>query len=909
MRRLLGEARAGAGSLLLVTGEPGIGKSRLLAELGHEGVKEAMVVLRGTATEGSPAYRPIAQALLHELRTQPYDEAPELRPYRAALGRLLPGWATGDDRVDDVDPVLVLGEGVVRLLARIAGDAGCLLLLEDLHWADPDSLALLEYLASAMRGSRVLVAGSARYDSPDDGVLRRLAAAPGVTSLSLAPLEPADIRQLAEDRLGRPLSPALAAYVVERSEGLPLLAEELAEGGTGQEKGVPPTFAGEVTRRVTSLAPAARAVLQAAAVLGGDAEWSLLPELTGLPEDLVWEALRTAVSAHLLLDAGDLRWRHALTRDAVLATLLPPERAALALQAARLLLARGDREDDVRAAHLLLVAGDVDAGAAMLVREAGRERGRGALGTAERLLSEAESAAPGLTSIATERVLVVTLAGRPLEALERGAAALHGPTGDEHAELCLRLARAAVDVRRWDEAERYALRAGRPDDPRSHTLRADAAHGAGRVDEARTEAAVAVELAEHGGNPQALCDALVSAGRLERLADLDRAASTFARAAQVAAEHALTPSHVDALVGLGTVELFSQETSPSLALAAELSEQAGLLSAAVSIELLLAEQTLLDGGPSAVLETGAGIVERAGALRLHGTQAMGGALVAMAHAGIGDVPAMTAALDAVTSLPDIPPDVTATAASVHAYVALLAHDLSGADAALDRAVPPLLAHGVAAPLHPIGWWVLLRTVAGDGGEGAREMVRGLAAGQRPANRAALRYADAVAAGRKGRSDEAVAAFIEAGDSIPHSAWWRRVLRLVTLESAVVDGWGDPVPELRANLAEHELAGEERLAAICRDLLRRAGVSTRRGRGEATVAPRLRAAGVTSREMDVLTLLRKGLSNAEIAGRLYLSVRTVETHVTHLLAKSGSADRTALAAWSQADGDGQATGRS
>ena len=127
------------------------------------------------------------------------------------------------------------------------------------------------------------------------------------------------------------MSPALAAYVVERSEGLPLLAEELAEGGTGPDAGVPPTFAGEVTRRVTSLAPATRGVLQAAAVLGGDAEWSLLPELAGLPEDLVWEALRTAVSAHLLLlDGGDLRWRHALTRDAVLATVLPPERASQA---------------------------------------------------------------------------------------------------------------------------------------------------------------------------------------------------------------------------------------------------------------------------------------------------------------------------------------------------------------------------------------------------------------------------------------------------------------------------------------------------------------------------------------------------------------------------------------------------
>jgi DNA-binding NarL/FixJ family response regulator len=109
-----------------------------------------------------------------------------------------------------------------------------------------------------------------------------------------------------------------------------------------------------------------------------------------------------------------------------------------------------------------------------------------------------------------------------------------------------------------------------------------------------------------------------------------------------------------------------------------------------------------------------------------------------------------------------------------------------------------------------------------------------------------------------------------------------------------------VPLLRANLAQHEQAGEERLASTCRDLLRRAGAPTRRGRGAGPVPARLRAAGVTSREFDVLRLVRDGLPNAEIAARLYVSTRTVETHVAHLLAKSGTADRTALARWSLDD---------
>ncbi len=83
------------------------------------------------------------------------------------------------------------------------------------------------------------------------------------------------------------------------------------------------------------------------------------------------------------------------------------------------------------------------------------------------------------------------------------------------------------------------------------------------------------------------------------------------------------------------------------------------------------------------------------------------------------------------------------------------------------------------------------------------------------------------------------------------------------------------------------------ARICRDLLRRAGAPTRRGRGDSSVPPALRGLGVTSREMDVLHLVASGLSNADIAQRLYLSPRTVETHVSSLLARTGCHSRQEL----------------
>jgi DNA-binding NarL/FixJ family response regulator len=133
----------------------------------------------------------------------------------------------------------------------------------------------------------------------------------------------------------------------------------------------------------------------------------------------------------------------------------------------------------------------------------------------------------------------------------------------------------------------------------------------------------------------------------------------------------------------------------------------------------------------------------------------------------------------------------------------------------------------------------------------------------------------------------------ANDVLAGQHWWRRLLRLVVLESAVLDGWGDPVPELRADLAEFERHGQDSAARTCRDLLRQAGAPTRRGRGSGAVPPRLRAAGVTSREVDVLDLVIQGLSNAQIAERLLLSRRTVETHVASLLAKLGASARADL----------------
>jgi DNA-binding CsgD family transcriptional regulator len=894
VRAAVTRAGQGTGGVLLVVGEAGVGKSRLLTEAARLALGNRMQVLSGRATESGGAYRPLIEALL---RGGADDLDPETvpAPYRAAVGRLLPGWAAdgGTTPEASVDPVLVLGEAVVRVLDALVGGP-CLLVLEDLHWADADTLALLEYLAGRLPDLPVLVAASARDDEPGSAAVDRLTS-PGVQAVTLSRLGPAEVAALAGSRADGRLGDEELAALVARADGLPLLAEELVDEAvrtttTASSSSIPRTMTALVRRRLSLLDPVAHSCLRAAAVAGTDPDWELLPAVVGQPEDVVLAAARAAADASLLReDAGRLGWRHALMREAVVAGLLAPERAALARKVAGALLARGRGDDVARAAELLAEGGERDRAATLFLELARQDRATGALRRAERLLDQAARTGAVPAAVAIERVTVLTATGRTNDALDAGVAALPSATGELHAELCFRLARTAVVARRWGDAEAYVQRAGRPDDPRSLLLVADAAFGAGDVERAGPLAAAAVTRAERRGDPAVLCEALDVAGRVARLSSPQEARSAFARAAQVAAEHRLVPEQVTALIGLGTVELQETETSEALPRARAMAEAAGLLGSASAAEVILFDAVAVTDGPRAVEARSRVLLERAAWLHMPEVQAASAYGVALARAGSGDPAGMEEALAALAGT-EVWPDAGPLEASVRAMPLLLAHDLAGANATLDAGVTRLVEHRVAAPLHQFGLWVLLRAVVDDRSAAARDVLRGLPVALRRANRGALHYADAVAAGRAGRCDEAAALFARGEADLAPVPWLHRLLRLLVLEAAIADGWGEPIPLLRHDLAEHERAGDSQLARTCRDLLKRAGAPTRRGRGDSPVPGALRAAGVTSREMDVLGLVSAGLTNAEIAGRLYLSPRTVETHVASLLAKLGAADR-------------------
>jgi DNA-binding CsgD family transcriptional regulator len=316
-----------------------------------------------------------------------------------------------------------------------------------------------------------------------------------------------------------------------------------------------------------------------------------------------------------------------------------------------------------------------------------------------------------------------------------------------------------------------------------------------------------------------------------------------------------------------------------------------MLAVTASVDLLLADGRLMVAGPAAAQPVAQRSVDLAGRIGLSELAGVALTLVATAEACRGETAAMQSTLQEALSASQSPA-VAALVDFARAFQPLLADDLPGARDLLDAAMER---RSVGAPLAHWGLWVLVRTVLGDCDLQVREALRTSPAINRVVNGAALRFAEAVAAGREGDTVRAMHCFTEADQMLSTQHWWRRLLRLLALRGAVENHWGQPIPELRADLAEFEAAGENQLARTARDLLRRAGVTVRRGRGGSPVPAQMGGLGVTSREVDVLTLVTSGLTNAEIATRLFLSVRTVDHHVASLLAKTGTANRAELSA--------------
>ena len=332
LRSALAAAQGGAGGVMFLTGEAGIGKSRLASELAAEARARKATVLAGRAvpTSASIPYRPLTEALLQALRERAFPDDPGLTPWLPALRALIPtiGGSEDDGRGDHAAPVR--GEAVLQLLRRFAGSAGLLLVLEDLHWADPDTLTIVEYLSDNLSAEAVLCVATCRGETPSAGaeLVARVTGRRAAQHLALGRLTAGQVAAMVRACL--PSAPAeVIARVQRAADGIPFLVEESLAA-----PGVPRSFADGVRSRLATLSDDERLVLHTAALLGRQFDWRLLPAATGLDAVLVAGALEHGVGTQLLaVDADVFRFRHMLTREAVAAELLPPRRVTLAARA------------------------------------------------------------------------------------------------------------------------------------------------------------------------------------------------------------------------------------------------------------------------------------------------------------------------------------------------------------------------------------------------------------------------------------------------------------------------------------------------------------------------------------------------------------------------------------------------
>ena len=898
LRAALGAAADGAGGLVFVTGEAGIGKSRLVREVASEARARDVGVVAGRAVPGgaSTPYRPLTEALLQALRDRSVADDRDLAPWLPALGAIVP--ALGGGGHGDATTA-VRGEAVLRLLRRLARPGALVVVLEDLHWADPDTLAVIEYLGDNIWCEPLLCVATCRSEQPSAALdlMRRVHGRRSATHVSLGRLDEEHVADMV-----RACMPGAGAGVVARvqhaAEGVPFLVEEVLAS-----PGVPSSFADTVRVRLAGLGEDELRVLQLAAVFGRHFDWRLLPAATGLAASVVTVALERGVGCQLLTVGGEeFRFRHALTRDAVVGQLLPPTRAALAggalaaVEAAHPEL-RGSWRDV--AADLAAQCGDRDRAGVLLTSSGSASLQRGALATAVDTLRRAV----GLLDDSDRRagaearlVEALALAGRVDEAMAVGDRLIAqlgqgGAAAAARAEVHLQLAHAAAAATRWPAASVHldavkGLLAAGPEPAlaaRAAVLEAEVAFAGNDVDAARRLAESVLTSGDAG--PDACCHALELVGRSQRINDLDAARQTFERALSIADAAHLQIWRLRALHELGTIEMFDHAGTGRLSEARRTADDLGALSTAAVLDLQLSAAFFF----RFALDDAAGHARAA----LANSERLGmGQIRAIALVFLGEIfglrqqPAeMERFLALAASAAPGDPEIEGSAwGGGRAMMALLGGDRAGAIDALGRGVALLNTLPQQGPAHYRGLWPLLLACAGDErAEAAIDEARRLGITVNRVNRGLLGYAGAVVAGRRGESELAADAARAADADLAHYPVWGDLARLQAAAPALADGWGQPQTWLEAAQACFAAHGIDALAARCAELLGGPPPS------------RWTALGVTAREADVLVLVAEGLANKEIAARLHVSPRTVEKHVESLMRKAGARSRTQLVA--------------
>jgi len=938
-----------AGGVVVLTGEPGVGKSRLAREAASLASSRGFPVLTGRAVQASSPVplRPIVEALMRVARTTEIPDTPEIAEYRPALASIVPEWSRAGEPGAEISP-LILGEAVLRLLTLL-DNAGVLLVLEDLQWADPETLAIVEYLADNLEARRVLCVATLCDSEPSAAldVILRVHARRAATIVAVPRLTEPEVERMTAACLAQEAAPrAVVQRLLRDSDGLPFAVEEILAAAVSSGElvprqagwqlnedittGVPTSIAESVRRRLAGLGQQVSDVIVSAAVLGRQFDWTLLPAVAGVTEAETFAALQRACGVQLIEPHGPsqvaFRFRHSLTRDAIVADLLPPDlarrsgRAAAAIESAHPGLPGAWCE---LAAELHEAAGQPVQAATLLLEAGRRALRRGTLTSATDSLRQARAvlartpAAAPLLLVEVDDALtnVLMLAGdcdQLIGVAERLLAELEATGAAPERRACIRLkfARSLSEGDRVAAAERQvatarALADGSADptlggwaDAVAARCAIDAGDPDRALDLARRSLASAEAAGLSGTAPEAACEALEVIGRGERVRDLGAARSAFERGYQIASSHDLPVRRIRALHELGTIDMLEGRGSSRLSEARRLALDSGAISTAAVLDLQLANAWSLGSDTDRALTAARQCQQAAGRLKMRRVEAMALSVQACLFGVRGERERAEATAEQAERVADGDAEILTTAwGEARVTASIFVDDLAGALEASTRAICYARHEPLTAPSLAWGYWAVLKAICGDDGHDALAQARAAGAEVAHWNRGCLAYAEAVLQGRAGCPDRA-AELAEEGSAhfLGCAPWWNHVLRRLIAPAAFENHWGEPAAWLRAAIGDFEACGLDRLASACRGILRRAGERVpRSGRGNSEVPSFLRQLGVTSREMDVFLLVGQGCSNTEIADRLFISPKTVETHVASLVAKMGRPGRRELVA--------------
>ncbi|MEU0549809.1 AAA family ATPase [Micromonospora sp. NPDC005979] len=356
---LLGDVAQGQTAAVFLTGESGVGKTRILGEVGVRLRAAGALVLTGSCLDigdASPLH-PLLQALR---RFDADLTAAQARTSSAVRG-LLQVFA---DETGGPDGAGTLLERVSRGLHLIAEGRPLVLILDDLQWVDRSTRQLLLYLLAGLGDLQLSVLAAVRAESlqgahPLRRVLTELRRLRTVRVLDLSPLDRADTEQLAAAVVGRPLPVEAAEQVWQRSGGNPFVIEELARDLRDGRDGLSETLREIFLDRVDALPQHAHAVVHAVAAGVEPVQHWLLAEVLHLPDGELIEAARAAVAHRLLVSADDgYRLRHRLVAEVLAHELLPAERSGLHRRYAEALTAAPGELRQARLAHHWRLAGE-----------------------------------------------------------------------------------------------------------------------------------------------------------------------------------------------------------------------------------------------------------------------------------------------------------------------------------------------------------------------------------------------------------------------------------------------------------------------------------------------------------------------------------------------------------------------